>query len=108
MRRLLPLLLGGLLLSGCAASHPTPVASEVPQHSYFPASSTALAFDPPIGAGMVPYLSRENRDVSAYGGFQSLSTETYDVQTDDDQLFFNNNSTYERRVVSDRVGVIFR
>ena len=99
-------LTGCALLSGCAASHASqPDATAL--RTYAPAPAAALAFDPP-GDAYMPYLSRDDRGEAAFGGFQDLSTEIYDVQTNDDQLYFNGASTYERRVVSDRVGDVYR
>lgn len=105
-RRCILLAALGLMAAGCAASNPSQSAALQPR-VYSPSPAPALAFDPP-GAVYIPYLSRDGRGITAYGGFQSLSTEYYDVQTSDDQLFFENDSTYERRVVSDRTGVILR
>ena len=68
-----------------------------------------LAFDVPTrSTRALPDLGRDDREAAAYGGFQGLSSEYYDVQVDDDQQFFTYPSSYERRVQSDRVGVIYR
>jgi len=70
------------------------------------APALALAFDPAISGPPIT-LSRDDRGASAFGGFQDLTTETYDVQTDDDQLFYSYPATFERRVISDRIGTIY-
>src|ERR1700677_1599937 len=99
-------LTGCALLSGCAASHASQPDTTA-WRTYAPAPATALAFDPP-GDAYLPYLSRDDRGEAAFGGFQDLSIESYDVQTNDDQLYFTGASTYERRVVSDRIGDVYR
>jgi hypothetical protein len=93
------------LMVGCAASQ-QPVVAE---RHYAPAAAATLAFDPPSGkARLAPNLWRDEREAAAFNGFQTESAEFYDVQTDDDQQYYNYPSTYERRVLSDRVGVIYR
>src|SRR5271170_6065032 len=72
---------GCALLSGCAASHASQPDTAA-LRTYAPAPATALAFDPPGDAAM-PDLSRDERGMAAFGGFQDLSGEYYDVQTDD-------------------------
>ena len=106
MRRPTLIILAGFLAAGCASSKPAPTALQ--DRQYLPAPALALAMDPQTGAGTGLVLSRDGRDITAYGGFQDLSSESYDIQTDDDQQFYNYPSTYERRVISDRVGVVFR
>jgi hypothetical protein len=99
-------LTGCALLSGCAASHPTqPQAAAL--RTYAPSPATSLAFDPP-GDVALPELSRDDRGPAAFAGFQDLTTEYYDVQTDDDQQYYTYPSSYERRVLSDRIGVLYR
>lgn len=108
-------------MTGCAASTgpqqtsqarltaPVAAVATAPDTSVDAAAATALVFMPasPAGHGM-PDLSRDAREPSAFGGFQGVSTEYYEVQTDDDQLFESFPSSYERRVISDKVGTIFR
>ena len=112
MRCQILILVAVAFAGGCAASNnPASPASSVSltDRQYAAAASTALAFDMPVAAGhSMPSLSREDRGVSAYGGFPTESAEFYDVQVDDDQIFLNYPSSYERRVQSDRVGVIYR
>ena len=52
-------------------------------------------------------LSRDDRGAAAFAGFQDQTVESYDIQTDDDQLFYNYPATYERRVISDRIGTTY-
>src|ERR1700722_9075879 len=110
MRRLTFIILGGMLLTGCAASRPAAQQADLQPVEYIPATAPILAFDPQItvpagGARVIPMisLSREDREVTAEGGLSAANVEYYDVQTDDDQQFYNYPSTYERRVLSDRV-----
>ena len=106
MRRRLVVIVAGLILSGCASSKPAQTAS-CPRR-YLPAVAGALAFDPPVGAG-TPDLSRADRGPEAFGGFQSLTTEYYDVQTYDNQQYYDRGgSNYSRQVIGDRFGVIVR
>jgi len=100
------LIIGGLLLSGCSTAHQTPAEVGLCPERYAPAPALALAFDPAVSAP-TPVLDRDVREAAAIGGFEDSATEYYDVQTDDDQVYENGLSTYERRVQSDRVGVIF-
>jgi len=119
MRYRILIVLGGLLLTGCAASRP----STSPQAELQPvqaAPAIALAFDPAVpvaGAGdaaamvasqPLPMISREGREVSAFGGYESITAESFDIQTDDDQIFYDHDSSYERQVFSDKVGIIYR
>ena len=109
MRCRIMILISVGLMAGCAASNNEPSQARLTERTYAPAASTALAFDTPVGPGqVVPNLSRDDRGVSAYGGFPTESAEFYDIQVDDDQVFLNYPSSYERRVQSDRVGVIYR
>ena len=106
MRRSLFVIVGGVLLTGCASSKPAPTVSCPRQ--YLPAVAGALAFDPPVGAG-TPDLSREDRGPAAFGGFQSLTTEYYDVQTYDNQEYYDRSGgNYSRQVIGDRFGVVVR
>jgi hypothetical protein len=112
MRQSIFIIMGGLLLTGCAASGPQAEASLPPaqlppaQCQVAVATAPMLAFDPHV-ASPTPMLARDLRDQAAIGGFEDTGVEFYDVQTDDDQQYNTYPSTYERRVLSDRVGVIF-
>jgi hypothetical protein len=108
MRRYTFIIVAGLFFTGCAASRPAAPEAAVVTPQYTPEATTALAFDPVISGGSsLVAISRDNRGVAAYVGLDNGSVEYYDVQTDDDQEFLNYPSTYERRVVSDKIGVIY-
>ncbi|HUB27341.1 MAG TPA: hypothetical protein VL992_18090 [Tepidisphaeraceae bacterium] len=108
MRRYTFIIVAGLFLTGCAASRPAAPVAAVEAPQYASATTTALVFDPVIAGGVAgPAISRDNRGVAAYVGLTDGSIEVYDVQTDDDQQYYNWPSTYERRVISDKVGTVY-
>jgi hypothetical protein len=96
-----------MMLSGCAASTQSPARQGLTQRQYIPAPAVALTFDPQLGVPAQQY-ARDDRDMRAFGGFQGVSTEIYDIQTDDDFQVNDFPSTYERRVQSDKIGEISR
>jgi hypothetical protein len=96
-----------LLLSGCAASRTPPAGTGLSQRVYAPAPALALAFDPKVGGSIPAGLWRDQRGMSAFGGFEEDTAEYYDVQTDDNQEDDAYPSTYQREVISDRVGVLY-
>jgi hypothetical protein len=118
-----------LALAGCASSteatKPTLPDRHLQEAAYSSPATAALVFDPPATAGQPPLaLARADREPTAFIGFPSLSAEFYDIHTDDNQTYYGNggfgrggsggwngggNSGYfQRRTVSDRVGVIYR
>lgn len=110
MRNALLIIAGGLLLTGCAASQPATCVSQdqTVAPRYIPAATTALAFDPAIGAGRpLPQISRDDRGVSVATGYETETAEYFDIQTNDDFERDNYPSSYERDVISDKVGVIY-
>ena len=109
MRRAIPVVFFGLLLSGCAASSPPNQRQASYPRYYAPAAALALTFNPPVPPSRyVPDLDRDDRQVAAYSGFESLTVEPFDVQIQDDQEFYTRFGSYERRVTSDRYGVVYR
>ena|SRR5579884_1699017 len=91
------------LLGGCAAA-PKPQSPSPPQAPYIEASASALAFDPPIAAGVPhPELARAPRQPSAFLGYDQGWTEFYYSETDDLQL--SDDGTFARLSVSARTGV---
>jgi hypothetical protein len=105
MRRAWVVILAGLLLGGCASSKPVAATYAFPR--YIPSVASALAFDPPVGSA-VPELYRDQRGPAAFGGFRETSVEYYDVQTYDTQQYYGRGGYYNRQVLSDHVGVIYR
>ena len=108
MKSTLCVMIGGLLLMGCSSSRPgqaEPAASlQAPAISQ---PALALSFDPQ-GCPPVPDLARDLRQPAAIGGFIAPSAEYYDIQTDNDFELDTGLSVYQRDVLSDKVGVIFR
>jgi hypothetical protein len=100
-------ILCGLLLTGCASTSHQTACPALSHQDYAPSTTVALAFDPQLGVA-APQLARDDRDARAFGGFQSVTTELFDIQTNDDMQFYNYPSTYERNVMSDRIGEISR
>lgn len=125
MRRALLLpLLACVMLPGCmtAPAHPSSadreraavVAREDAEREYDAVPASALVFRPPLAPpDLEPDLARAGRDVSAFGGYDEFVTEYYYVRTDDRQAsgfgpFGFNGDRYERRAVSEKVGVRHR
>lgn len=114
--RCLVLIFAGMLLTGCAGRartservHAQPEAT-LTGYSYEPSSAAALAFDPPVVANAVmPNLSRDGRETTAYVGFDSVITTHFYLRTDDRQVIYGDDSgRYERRAISERFGVSYR
>jgi hypothetical protein len=112
-----------MLLAGCAsqpaATQPTAagVAPVQQVRVYQPASSTALAFDPPVLAGMPRLdLSREGRGPAAFEGFSEASTQYYSLTTNDWYSDFNRGfgggstgpDIYQRQAITQTFGVTTR
>jgi hypothetical protein len=93
-----------LLAGGCAtqqAATQAPVAAERP--------AAALAFDPPILIGQPRLdLSREEREPSAFVGYDGVTTSSFDIYTDNRQSTEPGNSWYNRESVTEKVGVSTR
>jgi hypothetical protein len=74
------------------------------------ATASALAFDPPLIANEQPVdLSREGRQPVAVLGYEDTVT-TFSYTRSDDWFGFdlNNGLHFQRRAVSERVGVSYR
>ncbi|HUB23981.1 MAG TPA: hypothetical protein VL992_01030 [Tepidisphaeraceae bacterium] len=98
-----------LLAAGCATAPPPAPAQKVALPIERPAVATSLAFDPPVKSHIPPSLLwRDAREPAAFAGYQELDVEYYDLQTNDDQFFYNGLSSYERDASSDRQGVTYR
>jgi hypothetical protein len=100
-------LLGGVLLTGCAASR-KPAAVAPPRSNYQDRAATALAFTPPVAQGAEHIdLPRAQRGPAVFVGFDALTETFFYVRTDD--RFTNDGSDrFIRRSVSERVGVSYR
>jgi hypothetical protein len=104
----------GFMLVGCAAQRqPSNNRYEaIPTSAYLPATSTPLVFDPPVTLGQAPLeLSRDGRAVDAFVGYESVTATYFYLRTDDRQMDnsnLHNNDRYERRAVSEKVGVTYR
>ena len=104
-----------MALAGCA-SQPSGVAPVQQARSYSPASAAALAFDPPVLAGMPRLdLSRDGRGPAAFAGFEEGTTTYYFLQTDDWYSDFaggwhgrgGNSDDYQRKAVSQTFGISY-
>jgi hypothetical protein len=109
MRRTFIILIGGILMTGCATSKPVAQETTLQTPQYAEATTTAFAFDPAISGGTAPLaiVSRDNRGTSAFLGFEPPTAEFFDVQTDDNQEYYNYPSYYQRDVISDKIGVVY-
>lgn len=113
-----------LLAAGCAA-RPTGPSSQRGQQDqdagtvqasdtidaereYHAVPASALVFSPPLAPpDLEPALARSGRDVSAFLGYDEIITEYFYLRVDDRQSdTFRDN--YERRAVSEKVGVRYR
>src|SRR5215212_8524533 len=120
MRWGLPIVLS-LAAVGCASKPaPQPVAAVAQASDSVYERATvagALLYDPPVVANAPPVdLSREGRGVSAYAGYEELTTTYYYLYQDDRQLHYGgsgnsswrNLDRFERRAITQRVGVSYR
>jgi hypothetical protein len=111
------LIAAGSLLLGCAAKPQAakpanaPVESapvESAQGNCQGASVAALVFDPPILQNQPPLeLSRESRQAGAFVGYEQLTTTFFYLRTDD-RFRTDGTDRFERRAISERVGMSFR
>lgn len=105
MRRSIAYIVLGSLAGGCATSATPPAAQPSATLAHYrEASSSALAFDPPIDGGIPhPELARAGREPSAFMGFDQGSTEFYATVMDDAQT--DCGPVYTQESVSVRTGV---
>jgi len=114
--RCLALIIGGMLLAGCASrgktSPPVALQPEVERENYWYEARTAsaLAFPPPVVVDAVtPDLSRAGRGEAAYVGFDEVITTHFYLRHDDRQVIQGSGpDRYERRAISERTGVSYR
>jgi len=72
-------------------------------------ASGALAFTPPVAMDQRELqLWRDDREASAYVGYDEAILQYYYVRTDDRQNFWGDNDTIMRRAVSVKTGVRIR
>jgi hypothetical protein len=65
-------------------------------------------FDPPISAGQPPIdLARDDRAPAAFAGYDSTTATYFYIRTDDRQTS-DHGDRYERRAISEKVGVSYR
>ncbi|HEX4123758.1 MAG TPA: hypothetical protein VHY37_03465 [Tepidisphaeraceae bacterium] len=113
MRRLL-LILGGLLMVGCAAQTPPLAPPTPPSLAQFTSASAAapsLSFNPPV---MPPYplpgLDRASRERSAFFGYIDPTTEYYFISTYDEVGggYCPWDDGYDRLAVTAQAGAVTR
>ena len=98
------------LLVGCAAHKAQPEARATSLYKPTdagPVTASALAFDPPIAA-VEPSLdlSRESREPLAVLGYdEPIATFSYVRSDDRFRVTFADGDRYERRAISERVGI---
>jgi hypothetical protein len=96
-----------VLLAGGCATQQAPKSAAAPMAAQ--RTATALAFDPPILSGQPRLdLSRETREPSAFVGYDSVTTSSFDVYTDNRQSNEPGESGYDRDSVTEKVGVSTR
>jgi len=121
--RWLGLIIVILGLGGCASQpmQPANVSPLQQPHAYAPSNGPALAFDPPVLVGVDRIdLSRDDRQASAFAGFQDTQTTYYFLRSDDWYSDFSGGfggrgsrggsgpDNYQRRAVSETYGVSYR
>ena len=98
-----------LLSAGCAASRTAaPQATRPVQPDEAEAAACALVFDSPLRPdGPMPELARAPREPSAFVGYEDTISEFLYVRMEDRQ---GNDwqDGYERRAISEKVGVRYR
>jgi hypothetical protein len=97
---------------GCAR-YPRQLVSADPFSNARPAAA-ALVFDPPMAGGLAPgALAREGRDPQAFVGYAEGVAEYFYLRWDDRQGNWGSGrhggfDRFERRAVSEKVGVLYR
>ena len=76
-------------------------------------AAAALVFEPPAGRGVPPaVLARDDRQPEAFVGYAEGVTEYFYVRWDDRQSNrgrgYYGGDRYERRAISEKVGVLYR
>src|SRR5437870_6373850 len=108
-------LTSALLIVGCSA-RPQQRQAKVPElfcqsdrAQLASATASALVYDPPVIANEPPLdLARDGREPVAVLGYEQLITSFSYTRSDDRfRVNFDNGDRYERRAVSERVGVIY-
>ena len=97
-----------LAIMGCQAQHAAQSRSRaIDEPDFDQAQAAALVFDPPIsGDAYLPELSRAGRDLSAFVGYEDVTT-TYTYLRIDDRASTDRSDRYERRAISERLGVSY-
>ncbi|HMB96178.1 MAG TPA: hypothetical protein VKK61_09080 [Tepidisphaeraceae bacterium] len=97
-----------LFACGCAAQKAQPQAQVQAFPHYEAGSSGSLVFDPPVTIGQQPLqLSRDDRQPAAFAGYDSSIATYFYVRTDDRQTS-DRSDRFERRAISEKVGVNYR
>ncbi len=114
--RCLALIVAALVFTGCASRAKTSQRVEqqpeaqLAGYRYGESTASALAFDPPVVANAVtPNLARVGRETTAFVGFDTVITTHFYVRNDDRQVIYGGDGgVYERRAISEQVGVSYR
>ena len=108
------LLAGGCVTTRHAASTAQPTAPSSASVFDDATVAAALVFDPPVMSNQpAPQLSRENRGIAAFAGYDEGFTTFYHLRVNDRQLLDSGGrggdfGQYERRAVSETFGVSHR
>ena len=103
----LGLLAIGCLLGGCATKPHAAADRNIDTYVESP-SAAALVFDAPIAQGQ-PRVSlyRDEREPSAFVGFDAIDATSFYIRTDD-RPGLPVDAWIERRAVSERIGTTYR
>jgi hypothetical protein len=100
------LLIGAVLLTGCATQQPAVQTVTIPPAPSY--ASAALVFDAPITLTM-PYIdiSRDDRGQAALVGYEEGGSSTYDIVSDD-RRSNDFSDGYVRESFTERTGITHR
>ena len=115
MLRFLSIFLGALFIGGCARRG-SRVDAERQSDAFARPAAAALVFEPPASGGLpAEALARDDRQPQAFVGYAEDVAEYFYLRWDDRQSNWGNgrhggggDDRYERRAVSERVGVLYR
>ena len=115
-------LLCAVLLAGCQTKAPPSAPQTLDDEPEYEAvTAAALVFDPPVALDEPPLqLTRADREARVAVGYEELTAEYFYIRLDDRQITSGGSSRfghgfgggsydrYERRAVTERVGVRYR
>ncbi len=107
------LIIGGVLVGGCASGGSRPAAPAAFVPDYDSAVAAALIIQPPVAQDQPPLdIAREGRGQAAFAGFEETIFTHYYLFQDDQQQSYGRNGCrkdrFERRAIVEREGISYR